>query len=976
MKWPDVLQRRMCCWLLQVSALCLLCLPAWALSPLAATFKPPSDAMPPFYAIAQGENQHIYVGASNALLAFDGIRWQQLPIAGPVRGLKPTSVAGRKQLWIAGFGTFGFVEHDPTGQMHYTDLMGSFGKVLDGRAIAEIWKVHPRPEGVYFTALRDLFLVSYDGKPLHHWHHDGRFGDMTSWRGKLLLQWRGEGLKTLEPDGFALVPGTEIFAGSLVKDMLPLGGDEILLSGPMFPLQIWNGLNSVPLGDWVAPDEHRTLQGVERLPDGSVAYGALDGILRIFDLPNHSIRRLKLGASFLPKPLSDRSGALWVLNGDQLSYMPWPSGWGRIADLSKASADAYRFKQVGDSDYLATIHGLMVAPHGQLDATFVKVPWLRDTGAWDVLPMGADLLVAGHQSLHVKTGDQVRVMPAADLYPRALFTSTQSPDMVLVATEEGLAVLRRSKGQWELAAHHKTLALETRDVIQEPSSSGEPMVLWLGSEKLGVLRVQLSADGTQVQRREVMGAAQGLPGGNGGGGSIALVNGRILASTNAGLFLWAGERFAQTDLDGLGKQLLKGEIVSFRFGSDGSRWAFSERRIYRQASGQNWRVEPVSDYRIGIFQNLDLDEQGEAMVAGSSGLYRSTLQEQSSRIERARLLASQAGHAVVADDGSPALVSVQAFLGEGGIRRFALAAPAALPPGPVMLQFDLGYSNYARTQAPQFRARLVGYDNAWSGWSESASFTFARLPHGVYRFEAQARDGQGRESAIEPFRLNVGARWYETPLALMAAVCGAVLALAFTVISLTRWRTRRLNALVKLRTSELQDAVDRLDALASIDGLTGVANRRRFDAALESALVMSWRDESTVALLLIDVDHFKDYNDAHGHLGGDQVLRDIAQSLLRGSRLAGALVCRYGGEEFALLVPTMNEAASLSMADQLRQQVAGLSASVTVSIGVAVSRGNQQETAAELIARADAALYQAKRAGRNRCEMAAPAATL
>lgn len=161
-----------------------------------------------------------------------------------------------------------------------------------------------------------------------------------------------------------------------------------------------------------------------------------------------------------------------------------------------------------------------------------------------------------------------------------------------------------------------------------------------------------------------------------------------------------------------------------------------------------------------------------------------------------------------------------------------------------------------------------------------------------------------------------------------------------------------------------------------IDALTGLYNRRFLDETLARELIRANRQGSTLSLVMLDVDHFKRFNDNHGHEAGDQVLRHIAQ-LLRKSLRGSDLACRFGGEELTLIMPETSLEDARAKCEALREQIAELTVrvggavlpAVTVSMGLAAFplHGEQAET---LIQQADAALYRAKHAGRNRVELA------
>lgn len=173
---------------------------------------------------------------------------------------------------------------------------------------------------------------------------------------------------------------------------------------------------------------------------------------------------------------------------------------------------------------------------------------------------------------------------------------------------------------------------------------------------------------------------------------------------------------------------------------------------------------------------------------------------------------------------------------------------------------------------------------------------------------------------------------------------------------------------------ELEAARQELTRLSTIDPLTGVGNRRTLDQSLERELRRTERDGGELAMLLIDVDHFKSFNDHYGHLAGDEALRVVGRALTIAARRPADLAARYGGEEFALVLPSTELFGAISVAEVLREAVvraqiphtASKTGFLTVSIGVAAIRPCQQQLEpAVLIARADEALYAAKHAGRN-----------
>lgn len=174
---------------------------------------------------------------------------------------------------------------------------------------------------------------------------------------------------------------------------------------------------------------------------------------------------------------------------------------------------------------------------------------------------------------------------------------------------------------------------------------------------------------------------------------------------------------------------------------------------------------------------------------------------------------------------------------------------------------------------------------------------------------------------------------------------------------------------------ELKRSRDLLARLTTVDHLTGISNRRRYDEYLELEWRRAARDHTPIALIAIDIDHFKAYNDLYGHPKGDTCLIAVAQALAQSVSRTPDLIARCGGEEFACVLPGTDATGASHLADEMLTRVLALEMEharsathekVTVSIGVAAMIPDSEEPPQTLVALADAALYQAKAEGRNR----------
>ncbi len=193
-------------------------------------------------------------------------------------------------------------------------------------------------------------------------------------------------------------------------------------------------------------------------------------------------------------------------------------------------------------------------------------------------------------------------------------------------------------------------------------------------------------------------------------------------------------------------------------------------------------------------------------------------------------------------------------------------------------------------------------------------------------------------------------------------------------------KIRAMQRIIQMRTSlvvlarRLDSANQELRRLSSVDGLTGIANRRQFDETMEREWRRTLRTQGELALLLCDVDHFKGFNDRFGHQAGDDCLRLVARCLAQTLDRGGDLAARYGGEEFAVILPDTRLEGALFVAERLRQAITSLRIPhpdsphgvVTISIGAATLAAHRETPCQCLIRDADEALYHAKHQGRNR----------
>ena len=248
--------------------------------------------------------------------------------------------------------------------------------------------------------------------------------------------------------------------------------------------------------------------------------------------------------------------------------------------------------------------------------------------------------------------------------------------------------------------------------------------------------------------------------------------------------------------------------------------------------------------------------------------------------------------------------------------------------------------------------------------------------HGVSPIDGVERVIAFRRVGNLPLHVAVGlsvpeimAPWWRKAAVIGAILLGLASAELAMCLLFRREMARRLQA-----EASLKEAARRLQQAANTDALTGLANRRAFQAGLDRSWRTAARNKTGIALLMIDADAFKKFNDRYGHQAGDRVLHLLGDAILGNLRRPGDLGARYGGEEFSVLLPDTDLAGACLVAERILADVQSAAIPhadapagfVTVSIGVSVCHPAEGEISGVLVRSADAALYNAKRSGRNR----------
>jgi diguanylate cyclase (GGDEF)-like protein len=311
-------------------------------------------------------------------------------------------------------------------------------------------------------------------------------------------------------------------------------------------------------------------------------------------------------------------------------------------------------------------------------------------------------------------------------------------------------------------------------------------------------------------------------------------------------------------------------------------------------------------------------------------------------------------------------------------------SPLLLPPGRNDLEIHYTALSLVAPEKVRFRYTLEGFDQGWLNPGTRRIAYYTNVPPGEFTFRVIACNNDGIWNRTGTWLTVVQkphlwqSPWF--PLLVGGLLVLIVAGAGRVRESRLKSRQRELELLVDERTIQLRVANERLEKLSTEDALTGLANRRRFDEHLDALWRQYARARTSLAVVVVDLDGFKQYNDFYGHPQGDVCLVQVAGVLAGAAQRAGDLVARYGGEEFVLVLAGANVIGASRLAETLRARVEELAVPhqraphgrrvVTISLGVAAAMPDPDASWRNLVARADTALYLAKQNGRNRVEIA------
>jgi diguanylate cyclase (GGDEF)-like protein len=644
----------------------------------------------------------------------------------------------------------------------------------------------------------------------------------------------------------------------------------------------------------------------------------------------------------------DREGSLWLAMEGPIVRVDLASTvtvFDARLGVRGSGADITR---AGDRLFFATTHGVYeIHPRGEA----TRIEGLSD-GGWRMLALNDELLVGTVKGVYrLGTDGKLAQIIETTKEVYALRQSVADRDRVWLAMGDGLGSIHRDGASWTFEGLVRDVPAYISTIVERDG------VLWAGTVFNGIARIE--APLTPKQRVTLHGTGEM---------NVYDTKSRVVLVKATGSVVEIGPKGDLVPDRLLGHIKTPRGFFVVHEDTRGDIWINSTppRMYERQKDGTYAREgRPLVSITAADIQNIRTTADGVVWFASDKGIFR-----------------YEPGPSPL--NGMPSAPLIRrAIAGEN-----RLLFGAATADDPVQLRHDFGririeFAPASYLPGVTYQYRLDPIDSDWSAWISEPFIDYTTLEANDYTFRIRMRGAALTPSAETHWSFTVAPPWYRATWAyalwiLLAAA--AIVAVIRVRTGALRRQAEKLKARVEEQTAELQQTVKlleaantQLEALSLEDDLTGIANRRSFERALADEWNRGRRHELPLALILLDLDHFKDLNDRRGHPAGDDCLRRVGRFLAETVKRTGDVVARYGGEEFAILLPAVDAAGAIRVAESLREGIEklaipygnGQGRRVTASCGVAAMTPAADLTPESLVASADRALYAAKHSGRN-----------
>ncbi|MBN1425326.1 diguanylate cyclase [Candidatus Fermentibacteria bacterium] len=893
------------------------------------------DGLPSSYvsALALGGDGLIWMASSAGLVRYDGVEfcvWRQKD---GLLAESPDDVAvdGDGRVWMIYVGT----------GIQYMDRHGTLLTLPDTPLIHgdRIPLIRRRDDGsILALGKMGYYAVSHEGLsgPFHPLPEGGPIDAIVDLPGRGLLIATTEGAFLDSCGQVRRIPLPYDLMGGFEIDVLAIRDGTVWCYGHHGWVASWDGFSSrafrLPFPVGRDPPLSITM---ELDAAGALWIASYQGLYRVHEGCAEVFTEAEgLSSSWISDLLIDSDGVLWCATEAGLDKLSHPAfvNYTSRADLPVNAVWAMEELRDG-SVWLGTNNGIVAIDTAGAPRVLTARDGLPEESIVDLKAGDDGVWVLGFNGVCRWSEGRFRPYPYAP-FRRILLRSILPvhASEVWIATSGGLFCLDPRSGQFTEHRFHRQVSIqEIRRVV--PRSAGG---WWVLGSRLWIWRENGSAE--EVSLPEWVGDSRVS--------SIHDQDGHVFLVTSQGIAVRDGEGWTRLQVG----DLIPFDAVRAR---DGTYWIGCSAGIAMH--------DGVKARSFGYYDGVAVEEcNGNAALLARDG-----------RVWLAgkNVTVVNPGWIVTPSPPRPLIVEGRA---DDAVEAFPTVFHCRSRDHSV--HFRLACPSFFNEQEIGFRYRLQGFDTAWNPLERGAPVRYTRLPPGHYELNVQARQKHGEWDGPElVLPVEVAPAWWQTALARAGfgfGLVGVGFAAAFWRVRHLEAQRRRLRRLVAEQTVEITRQRDHLAELARVDELTGLPNRRTLNERVEMELVRAERYGRPVSLMIFDLDHFKTINDSAGHATGDAALRATAsrgRSVIRDTDV----LSRWGGDEFALLMPETDQATAVSICARLKSAVEVRSSTdavpaFTISGGVAtVTSFDDPVTAVDLLERADAALYRAKERGRN-----------
>ena len=970
-------------------------------------------AFPQVWAIAQDKKGVMYFGNSDGVIVYDGYKWQIIKTAGTVRSLV---VDDNDRVYVGMIGDFGFLDTDDTGRMYFKSLKKLLKK--KDREFENVFEIFILPTGIYFC--EDNKIFRYYRRKINV------IPFSMSFRGKIindLLFTQGEnGIYVISGNKFLLLPFTEnlirkvagraLFLpyddrriliiserrGSYLYDIsiIVKHKDKIILKTGLKKEQILSKFKSKiddyvrGKGLYVCKVLDKNLYAISLYDNGIVLMNRKGEIIGFINekngLQNNMVFDLYV----------DESKNLWAALNYGISYIETGSPitfFGKREGLRNIVLDVIKYN---NRMYVSSMDGVYYLPDcGNYD--FLKSKGFYKIGKYTknifTLANYKGMLFAGGEGgvYRVMKDKLQKIITTQFVYKMKVYE--KFPDKLIVGQGGALSLLEvksKEKDKFSVSFQRfKGINNTIREIAEDKNGD-----LWVSTEQNKFIYIKFKNNNIKDYQIYRIKADRGLP------RPVNYIAYRIdediIITTSNGFYKVVFPDKADFNFNEIkfvpvkkiNNLVKKADNVSIiKKTKDGSVMLgfFDRFRVLVELKDGNYKLLKKPFVKIKGYVTALVEDNDSFWIGTPRGLYRfNRAYKKNYKLPFDTLLRKiviNNQYSYFYNNMKNKIIKLKRYKR----KKDSLIKISTFPYDMNSIYFEFTSTFYEFPEKNRYRYKLEGYDEDWSNWVSFHKKEYTNLPPGDYTFRLKSRNIFGRKGKEAFFRFKILPPWYMTPYAYAFYLIAFVL-LIYLILYIYSYRSRiarkKLEEIIEERTlqlkkmnEQLQKANKMLKELSVRDPLTGLYNLRRFNEVLETEWKRSARKNTSLGIIMIDVDYFKLYNDTYGHQAGDRCLIEVAKTIKTCVKRPGDVVARYGGEEFIVLLSETEKEGTMKVAERIRKSIeekriphksSKVSEYVTVSLGCSSTIPEKDIPPPLLIMEADKALYEAKEGGRNR----------